>query len=582
MAGTDHYSRLGLDGNAANTISERDIRKAYTKLSKKAHPDKGGSKEEFQRLKDSYDVLSDKAKRKQHDAELQRRKSKSKSQGVSFNKAAGSAGGFFNKKYASPPQEGPRKSSDRNVGSPGRTPRGTPGMKKQSRWNFESSKGASSSRGPNFNPSEPAGNTSAKQQQQKNTSRRKEDEEDFSSSDNNSDLYDDDFLASDDDFKKDCKGDDGFFASAKSKFARQFWKDVKRSEKDRKERAKRSEGNYFTGASGSGSTGPSKDKGSDHHDATGSTWRRTGSQTRSRHGAEFRGFNNQKSGYYSATGDGYFEEENSSENSENYVDSDFEGPLLGRKRRRKDPGNMGAGKFRSGNLSDDSDLGQYPNSGTRNNAQNSKWATAFKESAIRNEQNRQEMIAGRQKWLQERAQKEREMQQKTKPERKTKPEKPEVIAREVITLSSDSSEDEKKAEKAASKKKNSKDRIQSDSSESSGSSDSNSSDSDSSDSDSDSSDSSDSDSKDSISEDDSAINVESELSSEEASPQDKMKKHSSEKSKKHSRGTPTVPKKELERELERDSKSGSKKDSLKRAKKHTKGKEKSKKLFEKG
>jgi DnaJ-class molecular chaperone len=53
------YERLGLQKNA----DAQEIRKAYLKLSKTTHPDKGGDAETFKKLQQAYEILSDDGKR---------------------------------------------------------------------------------------------------------------------------------------------------------------------------------------------------------------------------------------------------------------------------------------------------------------------------------------------------------------------------------------------------------------------------------------------------------------------------------------------------------------------------------------
>ena len=57
------YDRLGIKKGA----SLEEIRKAFKKTSKKTHPDKGGTDEEFIKTKEAYEVLANPKKRKQYD-----------------------------------------------------------------------------------------------------------------------------------------------------------------------------------------------------------------------------------------------------------------------------------------------------------------------------------------------------------------------------------------------------------------------------------------------------------------------------------------------------------------------------------
>jgi len=59
----DYYSILGVSRDA----DEDEIKKAYRRLAAKHHPDRGGSKEEFQRIEEAYRILSDPVQRQQHD-----------------------------------------------------------------------------------------------------------------------------------------------------------------------------------------------------------------------------------------------------------------------------------------------------------------------------------------------------------------------------------------------------------------------------------------------------------------------------------------------------------------------------------
>lgn len=60
---SDHYTTLGVN----KTATADEIKRAYRRLASQHHPDKGGSKEQFQRIQQAYDVLGDDNKRAQYD-----------------------------------------------------------------------------------------------------------------------------------------------------------------------------------------------------------------------------------------------------------------------------------------------------------------------------------------------------------------------------------------------------------------------------------------------------------------------------------------------------------------------------------
>ncbi|UFX82566.1 molecular chaperone DnaJ [Candidatus Absconditicoccus praedator] len=59
----NYYEILGVDENA----SEDEIKKAFRKLAVKHHPDRGGDQEEFKKINEAYQILSDNQKRQQYD-----------------------------------------------------------------------------------------------------------------------------------------------------------------------------------------------------------------------------------------------------------------------------------------------------------------------------------------------------------------------------------------------------------------------------------------------------------------------------------------------------------------------------------
>ena len=57
------YERLGL----SNGADSQEIRRAYLKLSKTEHPDKGGDSERFKAIQQAYEVLSEDQSRSYYD-----------------------------------------------------------------------------------------------------------------------------------------------------------------------------------------------------------------------------------------------------------------------------------------------------------------------------------------------------------------------------------------------------------------------------------------------------------------------------------------------------------------------------------
>ncbi|MDP4010433.1 MAG: DnaJ domain-containing protein [Candidatus Spechtbacteria bacterium] len=59
----DYYETLEVQKNA----SKEEIKKAYIKLARKYHPDRGGDEEKFKEINAAYQILSDDSKRRQYD-----------------------------------------------------------------------------------------------------------------------------------------------------------------------------------------------------------------------------------------------------------------------------------------------------------------------------------------------------------------------------------------------------------------------------------------------------------------------------------------------------------------------------------
>ena len=59
----NHYKVLGVNENA----KQEEIKKAFRKASLKNHPDRGGNKEEFQKINGAYQILGDPEKKKEYD-----------------------------------------------------------------------------------------------------------------------------------------------------------------------------------------------------------------------------------------------------------------------------------------------------------------------------------------------------------------------------------------------------------------------------------------------------------------------------------------------------------------------------------
>jgi len=59
----DHYAALKVNRHA----SESEVKKAFRKLARDSHPDKGGDPEIFNSLREAHETLSDSEKRREYD-----------------------------------------------------------------------------------------------------------------------------------------------------------------------------------------------------------------------------------------------------------------------------------------------------------------------------------------------------------------------------------------------------------------------------------------------------------------------------------------------------------------------------------
>lgn len=101
----NHFEVIGV--TSASTASE--IRKSYHKLALRLHPDKGGTKEAFQRLQTAYSVLTTPSLRSEYERELramQRRKaSRSRAGGGSARGGAGGGSRWFKAGFGFDPDD---------------------------------------------------------------------------------------------------------------------------------------------------------------------------------------------------------------------------------------------------------------------------------------------------------------------------------------------------------------------------------------------------------------------------------------------------------------------------------------------
>jgi curved DNA-binding protein len=77
----NYYDILGVPRDA----SQEEVKKAFRKLAMKHHPDKGGDPNEFQKISEAYETLSDTDKRLQYDNPTARQQFNQHPGGFSFN-----------------------------------------------------------------------------------------------------------------------------------------------------------------------------------------------------------------------------------------------------------------------------------------------------------------------------------------------------------------------------------------------------------------------------------------------------------------------------------------------------------------
>ena len=76
----DYYKTLGVSQNATND----EIKRAFKKIAKKEHPDRGGNESVFKEANEAYDTLKDTNKRQEYDA-MRRFGSNMGGRGSNFN-----------------------------------------------------------------------------------------------------------------------------------------------------------------------------------------------------------------------------------------------------------------------------------------------------------------------------------------------------------------------------------------------------------------------------------------------------------------------------------------------------------------
>ena len=87
------YKILGV----SDTVSAEEIKKVYRKKAKEMHPDKGGDEEEFKKISNAYNILSDPSKRSDYDNQLKYGNQQFRSHGFNGNMGQDIFDQFFNR-----------------------------------------------------------------------------------------------------------------------------------------------------------------------------------------------------------------------------------------------------------------------------------------------------------------------------------------------------------------------------------------------------------------------------------------------------------------------------------------------------
>lgn len=104
LTSSNYYERLGLDKNA----TQEEIKKSYRKLVMKCHPDKfPGKEEDFKKITEAYETLSDPDKRKEYDNPIP-----SFSRNTTTTEFVFTQGGSMNDLFNMMARNIPRKGSD--------------------------------------------------------------------------------------------------------------------------------------------------------------------------------------------------------------------------------------------------------------------------------------------------------------------------------------------------------------------------------------------------------------------------------------------------------------------------------------